>query len=400
MSLAWAVQRIGSFGQGGEGGSFWIEQDRGRHAAWQLVSDAARLGAAITAAGSLGHGGASATLDEAVARYVAVGAAVDEAHRRLEQRRTAQLLPQVPYFERLRARLDQLREAWRTWADGWARDFNARAKTHGFLPGAGLQRQLYNEVVAPLLGDDAPTAFFMVDALRFEMGAELSRLLTQSGTTVTLKPRLAELPTTTEIGMNALVPVSFGAPGETPRLKIVMKDGEPDGFASGELKVFNPETRRRVLADRAGGSKCPLWSLKEVVNRDATSLRQGVAGARLVIVHSQEIDQAGEKGSGVLVFEQVLQQLVAACQMLRDAGVRRFVITADHGFLLLDETAREAQTHGRKIDPQRRHVVSPLAADHEGEVRVPLSELGYGGAGGMHLMMQSTTGIFDRGRRN
>ena len=92
-----------------------------------------------------------------------------------------------------------------------------------------------------------------------------------------------------------------------------------------------------------------------------------------------------------------MQKLSAAWRLLRDAGVRRFVITSDHGFLLLSDNTRSAQVHGRKIDPKRRHVFSTVAANHDGEVRVPLAQLGYSGVEG-HLMFPNSTAVFDTGR--
>ena len=59
------------------------------------------------------------------------------------------------------------------------------------------------------------------------------------------------------------------------------------------------------------------------VSRDSASLKRSVAQARLVVVHSQEIDNAGEKGVGPAVFDHVMQKLRAAWRLLRDAGVRR-----------------------------------------------------------------------------
>jgi hypothetical protein len=78
--------------------------------------------------------------------------------------------------------------------------------------------------------------------------------------------------------------------------------------------------------------------------------------------------------------------------------VRRFVITADHGFLLLGGAVGAVQSHGRKIDPKRRYVFSSVAADHRGEVRVSLADLGYEGASG-YLMFPETTALFDTGQR-
>jgi hypothetical protein len=375
--------------------AFWLLNDEPRRSVWELVEIAARLGQAVTQAGARleAHG-----LDAALDGYIGRGAAVDQAHRHLEQRRAALLYPQLPEFERVRARLDELRTVWRTWADSWACDFNVLCRRHGFLPSATLQqRNLFDEVVRPLTREPGITALFAVDGFRFEMGEELRYELGElAATTIQLKARLAELPTVTAVGMNALAPVASGG-----RLTPVMPsgdDGSVAGFSAGEFRVVDPDSRKRAMHASAGGTTCPWLNLADVVKEDAGSLKRRIAQARLVVVHSQEIDEAGEKNVGPAVFEHVMQTLRAAWHLLRDAGVRRFVITSDHGFLFHDESAAPAQRHGRQIDPTRRHVISPVAADHASEVRVPLADLGYVGAAG-HLMCPETTTVFDTGRR-
>ena len=375
-------------------GTFWLRRDPARRSAWLLVKDAARLGLAIAKAGNRLPD--KAGLDGAIERYTAQGTAVDQAHRQLEQRRVALLYPQLPEFEALRACLDAMRTVWRAWADAWARDFSALCRSEGFVPSASLQqRTLFDEVVRPMTLDSGTTALFLIDAFRYEMGDELYRALADTpATTVHIKARLAELPTVTAVGMNALAPVASGG-----RLTVVTQSGGGiAGFSTGEMRVTDPESRKRAMHDRVGGRSCPLLTLEEVVCRDQASLKGAVAQARLVVVHCQEIDNAGEKGVGPAVFDHVMQKLRAAWRLLRDAGVRRFVFTADHGFLLLDDGVRAVQGHGRKVDPKRRHVISPVAADHDGEVRVPLADLGYAGIEG-HLMFPETTAVFDTGRR-
>lgn len=382
------------------GASFWLRDDPTRQSAWQLIRDAAQLGQAIARAGEkLGvAAGVHDGLEAAVNAYVERGASVDQAHRQLEQRRVALLYPQLPEFETLRTRLDGMRHAWRMWADGWACEFNALCTSHGFLPGASYQqRMLFDEVVRPMTQEAGVTAYFVVDALRFEMGEELYQQLKETpATTVLLKPRLAELPTITAVGMNVLAPVE-----KNGRLRISMTSdtGGVQGFTTGEFRVSDPETRKRAMHDRVGGATCPWLTLDEVVSRDSGSLKRSVAQARLVVVHSLEIDNAGEKGVGPAVFDHAMQKLRAAWRLLWDAGVRRFVFTSDHGFLLLDDNTAPAQAHGRRIDPDRRHVFSPVAADHDGEVRVALANLGYEGAEG-HVMFPETTAVFDTGRRS
>lgn len=376
------------------GGSFWLREDPARRACWQLVRDAAQLGDALTRAGTQLE---ATSLEHAVERYMTAGATVDQAHRHLEQRRTALLYPQLPKFEALRARLDGLRVVWRSWADQWARDFNKLCRSEGFVGSATLQqRTLFDEVVRPLTQEPGTTALFVVDALRFEMAEELFRAIDgTAATTVHLRGRLAELPTVTEVGMNVLAPVSRAG-----RLAPSMSGGAFKGFSTGEFLVSDPESRTKAMASRAGGATCPYLKLANVLSRDGASLKKSIQRANLVIVHSVEIDSAGEQGVGTAVFDTILQKLRAAWRLLRDAGVRRFVFTADHGFLLLDETVRDVVAHGRKVDPKRRHVVSTVGADHPGEVRVPLSDLGYDDTAGLHVMFPESTAVFDTGDRS
>lgn len=394
-ALEWAERRVGS-----GTAAFWLRDQLPRQVAWRWIGDAARLGLAIVRAGArLGvEPSASGSLEAAVEAYVQRGAAVDRAHRQLEQARSSLLHSSLPEYPQLRRCLDATRRVWRQWADAWARDFNALCRNRGFLPPAALQqRTLFDDVVRPMVSEAGTTAYFVVDALRFEMGAELlAEMQELPSTTSSLKARLAELPTVTEVGMNALAPVVQGG-----RLKPVRAAGDNGGFLGfqcGEFRVSNPETRKRAMQDRVGGSTCPWLALEQVLERDATSLRRAIAQARLLVVHSRELDVAGENDFGPAMFGQVLQQLRTAWRLLRDAGVRRFVFTGDHGFLLLDDSAGAVQVHGRKADPKRRHVFSPVAADHDGEVRVALSELGYEGVEG-NVMFPESTALFDCGGR-
>jgi hypothetical protein len=382
--LDWAGTRV-------EGDSFWLQRDPARLSACRLVEAAARLGAAIEQAGASLQ--PAEDLAAAVERYRLEGFKVDQAHRHLEQRRVALLYPQVPEFDRIRARLDRVTGLWHHWAEAWALDFNALCVSAGFLPEPRLQqRTLFRDVVEPLAASGGTTALFLIDALRYEMAEELFRLLRETpATRIRCEARLAELPTVTAVGMNALAPVLT-----QPRLRPAIAGEAIRGFVAGEFAVCGPEDRKRAMHGRVGGRTAPWLTLDEVLRRDETALKQTVAGARLVVVSSLEIDEAGEHGVGPAFFDHAIQRLRAAWRLLRDAGVRRFVITADHGFLLVDSATVSVQGHGRKVDPQRRHVLSPLAADHQGEVRVPLDALGYEGSD-LHLMMPQGIALFDTG---
>jgi predicted RNA-binding Zn ribbon-like protein len=392
----WAAQRLSSDGKQ-QSDSFWLQQDPARHETWQLIAAAARLGEAITKAGDLQRN--TPSLEKAVAAYVERGAAVDQAHRLLEQRRLTALTPQIPAFERLLVELDGLRQLWRQWADRWAIAFNALCKEHGFLPDPSLQqRQLYHDEVEPLIRDSQRCAVFLVDALRYEMAIELFRQLEDTpASNVQLKARLAELPTVTEVGMNVLAPVV--SQGKLSPSLPSNDGGSIQGFRAGEFLVNNPDTRLRAMQARTAGGNCLKLTLEEVTSLKADTLKKKVEQARLVMVHSREIDSAGEKGVGLDVFDRVLQSLRAAWQRLRTAGIRNFVITSDHGFLLNEGAPPAVRSHGTKTTPSRRHVFRPHAANHDGEVRVALADLGYQGVEAQ-LMMPEDTAVFDTGKHD
>lgn len=373
--------------------SFWLERDPGRLAAWKLLEAISCLGLRIREAGGLDP---ARKPEELMLDYAQRGGSVDRAHRELEQLRADRLQPEVPHFVELRAVLDEARALWRGWADRWARSFSTACRSHGFGVGASSQqRTLFDEIVVPMTreGRDA-TVLFVVDALRFEMAQALVEALgAPTATTVRLEPRLAELPTITSVGMNVIPSVAAAG-----WLRPIMEGSRIVGFHTGQFAVVDPKSRQRQMHASVGGSTCPWLTLQEVVSRDTTSLRQALGGSQLLVVHSREIDQAGESDLGSFVFEPVLQKILAAWRLLRDAGARRFVITADHGFLLLDDRAEQVQSHGRPIDPKRRHVISMVGADHDREIRVPLRELGYEGTEA-HLMFPETTAVFDTGGR-
>ena len=374
------------------GKSFWTAQELPRRIAWNLVERAAQLGCAVLEHASLLAG--AHDLADAVGRYRDGGYLVDRAHRRLEQAREELPQLELPEAATLRARLDDLRTVYRGWADEVAHAFNALCRRDGFLPAAALQqRTLFEDVVVPAAGEEL-TAYFMVDAMRFEMGQQLAESLRETRTAVVdVAARLAELPTITEVGMNALAPVARAG-----KLTVDFKDGKILGFRAGALRVDGPDDRRRAIHDRLGGDACPRLTLEELGDRDAASVRKSLARAKAVVVHCEGIDKAGEKGVGLAVFERELQNLRAAWRVLYEAGVKRFVFTADHGFLLHDDVTRDALPHGKQTDPQRRHVLTAERREQDGEVCVSAGELDYDGAE-FHAAFPDGIAPFDRGAR-
>lgn len=382
QALAFAAAREGER-------SFWLGRDPMRRHAWSIVTEAARLGKAMAAAPAPLQGARS--LADAVERYARAGAPVDRAHRGFEQTWQRLWDPRVPHLEALKEIRRRMQRLYRGWADTLARDFTVTCVQHGFLPEASLQqRTLFEQVVMPLCAGSEKVAYFVVDAFRYEMAADLVEEMQGPGTVVELRPRLAELPTITAVGMNVLAPVATGG-----RLSPALETGDFKGFRTGEFTVREPEDRARAMAERSGAHVITL-KLAEICEAEAGALRRKIGPAKLILVHSQEIDEAGEVGLGIRTFEGTLRDLKAALHHLLAAGVKQFVLTADHGFLLQDETTRE-HAYGTKRDPDRRHVLADEPRREAGAAYVALDALGYEKAPGYLIFREDTT-VYATGR--
>lgn len=377
----WAAARDGD-------ASFWLQRDQTRRWCWTLVADAAALGQAL-------HEHArplqdARTLAVATERYAATAFQVDRAHRRFEQRRLTHLDERIPHNADLHEIVAQLREAYRAWADALATDFAQACRESGFLPEPELQqRTLFDQVVAPLLATNERTAYFLLDAFRFELAADVVDELRAEGAFVDLKPRLAELPTITSVGMNALAPVA-----QQGRLSVA---GRLQGFRAGEFTVRQPADRVRAITARAAGRTTKSLDLAQVAEAEASALKKKLDGTRLVVVHGKEIDDAGEANLGLATFELTLRQIRTAWHHLRTAGFTQFVLTADHGFLLLDAPTRREVAFGTKRDPDRRFVLDEHARSEAGLSPVSLASLGYDGLAG-YLLLREDTAVFATGQ--
>ena len=372
----WADDRCGEV-------PFWLRQDPQRRTTWRLVQGAAVLGARLHDAPRPFE--KVRDLEQAVFCYVETAHAADRAHRHFEQLFRQRLDAQLPDFVRLKRVAGELRRRYRDWADRLARDFSQVCRAEGVLPEARLQqRTLFEQVVVPLIEGGARTAIFVIDALRFEMATELVEMLDDGGTKCGLEARFAELPTITAVGMNALAPVARGG-----RLIFAGKKGFA-GFSDGEYAVNDPDSRARAMGLRSTGVKALALGLDELCALDPKTLKRKVAQKKLIMVQDREIDEAGV---GLATFENTLSRIKSAWHQLRAAGVQQCVITADHGFLLADETIR-ARPYGKRTDPDRRFVAAEEQRAEEGLLAVPFEDLGYGERQG-YLLVAEDTALFD-----
>ncbi|MBX7132281.1 MAG: PglZ domain-containing protein [Fimbriimonadaceae bacterium] len=300
--------------------------------------------------------------------YVAKGYQVDGAHRRLELARGA-----LASHGELEQHLTAARSGYEHWVDQLLRTTTAALTTDGL---AGVDQLTQGEIHDRHIKDvEGPTAYVWVDALRYELGVELADAIRTDITQhVSIEAAIAGVPTITRVGMANLLPAAAEKLRETI-------DGGKLSVSVGERKVSTVEHRVELL--RAAHGAVANLDLATVSQQGEKELSKVIKGASLVLVRSQEIDAAGESGllnTAWPQFEATKQDLANAVAKLGQVGIRRVVISADHGFLAMSQSVGDPRTIDAPIGAEgelhRRAWVGKGGTTAEGTARVSLAALG------------------------
>jgi hypothetical protein len=369
--------------------SFWLDRDVGRKAQWEACRRMAELGRvaiSVRMAVNKTAGDANAWIDAYTARSKPGDGwyRVDQAQRRLES--WVANLDEEPEERPLGVVRRAYEDACQAMADGFTK---ALAKA-GWTASASMhQTRVFSEVVSE---QPKPVAYFLVDAMRFEMGVELSERLPKTAE-VSVRHAVGVLPSITPIGMAALQPGASGS------FSVVEQGGK---LGARIEDVFLPDLPSRKKFAMARVPKLVDISLDELLSLQASKLSKRIDGAQIVVVRSQEIDHAGEAGfifQARQVMDTVIDNLARAIRKLGAAGVEHAVVSADHGHLFFasdrDESMRIDAPGGDTVELHRRCWIGHGGATPPGCVRVAASALGY--ASDLDLVFPAGLGIFKAG---
>lgn len=365
--------------------SFWLDRDVGRKAQWEAMRRMAELGATATevrGALSKANGDAAAWL----AAYTAKDGwyRLDRAQRRLES--WVANLDEDPAERPLGIVRRAYEDTCSAMADGFAK---ALEKTGWTIPGALHQTRVFPEIVS---SRPKPVAFLLVDAMRFEMGVELSERL-PSGSEVAVRPAVVALPSITPIGMAALMPgasASFSVVEQGGKLGVRIDD------------AFLPDLAARKKHAAARVPKLADLTLDELLSLSPSRLAKKIEHAPVVVVRSQEIDHAGEGGftfQARQVMDTVIDNLARGIRKLAAAGIDQAVVCADHGHLFFasdrEESMRTDAPGGATVDLHRRCWVGRGGTTPPGCVRVSAAALGY--SSDLDFVFPRGAGVFRAG---
>lgn len=187
--------------------------------------------------------------------------------------------------------------------------------------------QVFSKTVAPALAAGKRVAYILVDSLRYELGVEIEKQLSDKHK-VTLHTVCAQLPTYTEVGMASLMPDAESA------LKLLQKDGKLVTTLDGEAAT-TPSARFIYLQSRKG-DQCGDLNLEDLLRQKKPKIPDKV---KLLVVRTRDIDALAH-GSVHQVHQMIptlVRQLIRGLAKLAELGFDQAVIATDHGFILVHE---------------------------------------------------------------
>ncbi len=353
------------------GESFWVTRDAERKMLWDVcrqMIDVCVLARKIRAEVDKGPaGGAKGWVD----RYAASG---DEGWFRLDSAQRS--------FETHLASLETEIDSTAIAAVRAEYEDAVRRMTEGFVKALEaadwtVSQSLHHTRIWPdvVAARPKPTAYIFVDAMRYEMGAELADRISATNE-VQLRPALAALPSITPIGMAAVLP------GAAASFSVVRNGARIGSSIDG---VFLPDrsSRQKFLEGKVPGAVS--LNLDDVISVSAKQLQKQIGAAPLIAIHSTDIDGAGENpittAAARRIMSHVIGDLARCLRNLAAAGVEDVVITSDHGHLFFagDRPAsmRMEAPGGDTADLHRRCWIGRGGATPPGAVRVTGAKLGY-----------------------
>jgi hypothetical protein len=290
-----------------------------RHAPWQVVRGALNLLQTIDAAASRIGPTVSAHFDA----YVAIDGRwlVDRLYRDLEHR-----LAMSPTSDALKPVVDHWRARYREAIAAPQESFQAAVNRDGWPPeGYPRTTETFQKFVTPELAAGRRVAYYLVDAMRYEMGRALEEVLTDLGS-CTVTATAAQVPTTTPVGMAALLP------GAKESLRLVAHNGSLVPTIGGR-NVETVGDRIDTFAATLGTQVADVPYI-DLLRESMSTLRHRADGKHVVVVRVQEIDDLGESQNQLRAWREmtkVMQDLRSVAMRLVDLGFTEHVFASDHG---------------------------------------------------------------------
>lgn len=305
--------------------SVWLSRED-RMAEWTLAARAIEL---LDAAGRLAVP-KFPSLEAIIQGYASTWRELDRHHREMEQ--AANQIQND--HDGLDCLLQTSRKAYFKSAESLQAEFIRLVQVEGWPVANGQilwNRQVFSKMVNPLLEAGEKVAYFLVDSLRYELGVEVEKQLSDK-LKVELFTVCAQLPTYTEIGMASLMPDAESALSLIPQ-------GDKLVTTLGGSVAIAPASRFAYL-QKCKGDQCADVDLEDLVRKTKGQLKIPDK-TKLLVVRTRDIDSiAHDSPHQVLdVIPALVRLIIRGIVKVGELGFDRAVIATDHGFILFHDQA-------------------------------------------------------------
>lgn len=242
-------------------------------------------------------------------------------------------------------------------------------KKEWIIPNVINQRDFYKTHVKPMISDGDRVFVIISDALRYEVGVELTKRLNEKViNSTTISSMLSVVPSITSVGMAALLP------NNTINLKdngkVLVNDMDTSGLEN-RNKILNSMVENSIALDY---NKLP---------NNAIDIMESVKGYNLVYIYHDTIDAISDKGATEInTFKAVndaIEELVELINKIRGRGATNILITSDHGFVYQRSELKESDKINKEnieaICKNRRCIVSKENINNDELLKVKMSYL-------------------------
>jgi len=269
----------------------------------------------------------------------------------------------------------------------WCALWDDETKWH--LPGVTSQQGFYNRFVSGFVRDNERVVVIISDGLRYESAVELNALINREHKgTSTLREMLGVIPSTTSLGMAALL----------PHKEIAVTD--KGAFEIGGISTEGTENRGKILSLVKKESIAVQYD--DIAKLNGKQLLEKLAGMKLIYIYHNTIDARGDNaGTEHEVFEateRAFKELSSLVGKLRNSvGVINIIITADHGYIYRQTKLQEYDKTPKQdlagIQSGRRYILAKEEPDKQGTQTFPMNYLNKNRAD-MYAIIPRSTNCF------
>lgn len=210
------------------------------------------------------------------------------------------------------------------------------------------QNQFFERWVKPFIKKETKVCVIISDAMRYEIGEELLRLIRQEDRySADIEAAVSMLPSYTQLGMAALL----------PHQELAFADNEAGSVLVDGQSSQGTANRGKILAAALKG-RASASTYEDFMNLNRDEGRDLLKANDVLYVYHNCIDHTGDKihseGQAFEAAAQTLEDLVKGVKKLTAANATNILITADHGFIyqhrpLEDSDFLSSEAQGKKI---------------------------------------------------